>query len=260
LHEIKAEEVTPEIAGLFSPNVPSPFRCFSVLAGLDAGKILVDNPRQPTRAAVQEAGDGTLYLGGQFDAPALQELVNRLRRGSDVLLGFHYDDPIGGILPPDPDYVGTTLEFFDRPAEGSGLEKYLTLPDGYELRQMDAELLARSVWYEDTLRVHGSAENFLARGVGVCLLHGDVIACEASAGVVVLNTREMGVYTHPEHRNRGIATTSCAHLIRQIEQAGNASYWNCASQNLPSAAIARKLSYRTHKEYRLLAWNKFELA
>ena len=49
---------------------------------------------------------------------------------------------------------------------------------------------------------------------------------------------------------------TCAHLIRDCEARGYQTYWNCARQNLASAAVARKLGYRTEKEYRLLAWFK----
>jgi RimJ/RimL family protein N-acetyltransferase len=35
---------------------------------------------------------------------------------------------------------------------------------------------------------------------------------------------------------------------------GQQTWWNCAKQNVASAALARKLGYRTEREYRVLAW------
>jgi RimJ/RimL family protein N-acetyltransferase len=67
---------------------------------------------------------------------------------------------------------------------------------------------------------------------------------------------EIGVETHPHHMRKGYATLTCAHLIAEMEQQGYSTYWNCAKGNLPSAALARRLGYRTEKEYRLVAWFK----
>ncbi len=131
-------------------------------------------------------------------------------------------------------------------------------PKDFELRLMDKELLERSVWYEDNMRVHGSAENFLSRCLGVCLLHHNTIVCEASTGAAILGTRELGVYTKAEYRKQDFATITCEYLIRMVEQAGQQTYWNCASSNIASATLARKLGYQVEKEYQLRGWNKLE--
>jgi RimJ/RimL family protein N-acetyltransferase len=55
---------------------------------------------------------------------------------------------------------------------------------------------------------------------------------------------------------KGYASITCAHIIHEMEQQGYLTYWNCAKQNQPSVALARKLGYRCEKEYRLLAWFK----
>jgi RimJ/RimL family protein N-acetyltransferase len=47
-----------------------------------------------------------------------------------------------------------------------------------------------------------------------------------------------------------------ARLIQEIEAMGGQTYWNCARQNVASAAVARKLGYRIEKEYRCMVWGK----
>jgi predicted GNAT family acetyltransferase len=76
--------------------------------------------------------------------------------------------------------------------------------------------------------------------------------------VPALGLREPGVYTQPEHRGKGYATLTAARLIQEIEALGDRTYWNCAKQNIASAAVARKLGYRIEKEYHCLAWSKQE--
>jgi RimJ/RimL family protein N-acetyltransferase len=45
-------------------------------------------------------------------------------------------------------------------------------------------------------------------------------------------------------------------FIRACEGLGYRTYWICARQNRASAAVARKLGFRTEREYRLWAWFK----
>lgn len=247
--------MTSPLAALFDPDGPSRFRCFAVLDGLEPGKILTDDPLHPTWGIVWEAGDGTLYAGGKLSASILRDAVSTLRREGDVLIGFWEGDAVRRILPPDPQYSGTVLEFLDRPGDGLGLEAWLApLPAGYELLPMTRELLAECVWYDDTLRRHGSAERFLETGLGMCLLHNGLIVSEAYAGPRVLGTRELGAITREGYRGRGFATITCAQLVAACERLGDATYWNCASTNLPSAAVARKLGYQVEREYQLVAW------
>ena len=253
--EVCPKQVTLQLTSLFDPHAPASLRCFGVLAGAEAGKIITDDPIDPAWAMVWEATDGTLYLGGALDAPTIQHVVNTLRSDGDILIGFWDGDPLAGLLPPSPDYVGTVLEFLDRPDDTTDLDAVVRhLPPDHTLRRMDSALLERSLWYD--IRRHGSAEAFLAKSLAVCLMHGDTIVCEASTSPSIAGVRELGVITDEQHRGRGYATVTCAYLIQVCAQAGDRTYWNCAGTNVASASVARKLGYQTEREYRLLAWFK----
>jgi RimJ/RimL family protein N-acetyltransferase len=106
------------------------------------------------------------------------------------------------------------------------------------------------------IHMFGSVQQALEWGYGLCLMHGDELLCEAFAGPAANGIIEIGVETHPHHMRKGYATITCAHLIHEMELQGYITYWNCARDNLPSAALAHKLGYQTEKEYRLLAWFK----
>jgi RimJ/RimL family protein N-acetyltransferase len=178
-----------------------------------------------------------------------------LRRKGEVLVGFWDGDQIVNLLPPSPEWVGSSLEFCDRSGDPSDLEAHLQgLPANHTLRELDGALLKRCLWYEDTVRRHGSAEAFLERGMGVCLMHGDEILSEAYAGKAIAGIRELGAITAEPHRNRGYATMTCAYLVLACERAGYDTYWNCATTNLPSVAVARKMGYRTEREFRWWGW------
>jgi RimJ/RimL family protein N-acetyltransferase len=65
---------------------------------------------------------------------------------------------------------------------------------------------------------------------------------------------ELGVETSETCRRCGFATVTCAHLIHTCEAMGYETFWNTATQNAASIALARKLGYQREQLHRVLAW------
>lgn len=250
-------KVSPALRSLFRTDEPQACRCFAVLDGNGhPGKIFTDDPGAPTWGIVWEGCDGATFIGGALDAATLAQAFAHLRRAGEVLVGLWLDDPRQRLLPPDPYYDGRTLEFYDRPV-GRGLDRYLRqVPQGCVLRPLDRSLILRSEWGPDDVALVGGLDAWEKTHLGYCLMRGDQILCEATAGPPALGLREPGVFTQPEHRGRGSATLTAARLVHEVEAMGDRTYWNCAKQNVASAAVARKLGYRVEKEYRCLAWGQ----
>jgi GNAT superfamily N-acetyltransferase len=256
MFELRPSEVTPQLRALFDPRMPAGFRCFAVLEGTAAGRIMADDPHQPTWGAVQERAFGTVYPGGDIDPPTWRRLIADLRADSDVLVGLWPGDPRLQQLPADPEYDGYTLDFTGRPT-GAGLDRLVReIPAGCELRALDRQLFERSADRDFYSALYGSADQALERMRGRFVTTGDQICSEAYAYFAALGTIEIAISTHEPYRGRGYATLACAALIQDCERQGYQTYWNCARQNLASAALARKLGFRSEREYRLLAWFK----
>jgi GNAT acetyltransferase len=250
--QLSPDQVTPELKAIFNQADPASLRCSAVLDNHAAGRVFTDHPESPTWAVLQEAAFGSLYLAGMLSQSILHQLVNDLRFEGDVLVGLWQDDPRWSFLPLDPKYVGYTLEYFDRnpdiPLPG--------VPAGCQLRRLDASLTKQILDRNLLIRMYGSIQQALEWGYGLCLLHGDELLCEAFAGPAANGIIEIGVETNPHHMQQGYATITCMHLIQRMEQQGYSTYWNCASQNQASIALAHRLGYQTEKQYRLLAWFK----
>jgi RimJ/RimL family protein N-acetyltransferase len=256
MNEISHNQVTTALTSMFDLTMPTGIRALAVLAGGNSGKILTDDPVRPHWCLVWEADDGTLYRGGEYGQEILNEAVNRLRQEGIVAMGFRDGDPEMNRFPPDPDAGADCLEF-DRPIGGSDLSPYLrALPDGFSAQRMDRALLERSPKYDENLNRYGNLENFLTRGLAVCILHGDEIACEAYADMEILGTREIGIRTQAPYRKQGLATIACAHLIKLCEELGSRTYWDCVKLNRGSTSLARKLGFQNERAYKLLAWFK----
>jgi GNAT superfamily N-acetyltransferase len=257
MRQVPSDGVTPALRALFRTDEPQACRCFGVLEGNGhPGKILTDDLGDPTWGIVWEGCDGATFIGGELDPTTVLEALNDLRREGQVLVGLWLDDSRQALLPPDPYYDGRTLEFYDRPV-GAGLEQYLCqVPQGCEIRQLDRDLILRTEWGPDDVALAGGVEVWERTHIGYCLMRDGDILSEATVGPPALGLREPGVFTQPEHRGKGYATLTAARLVHEVEALGDRTYWNCAKQNLASAAVARKLGYRVAREYRCVAWSQ----
>jgi RimJ/RimL family protein N-acetyltransferase len=254
---ITYEQVTEKLRALFDPAQPASIRCFAVLDGFSrGGEIFTDDPDDPTWGIVREPTDSTIYIGGQPEVTVLHEVIAQIRNTNEVLIGLWDHDPWLEKLPPNPDYVGKTLEWTKRPL-GQSLDHLIApLPADVRIEPFGPALFPRTEWYEGTVAWHGSVERFFDMSGGFCLMREDEILGEASYGRCSRTWAEMGILIYPPYRQRGYATALSARTVQACEARGLQTYWNTAKQNLPSAAIARRLGCRTEREYNLIAWFK----
>jgi len=254
MRQITPVQVTDAITALFNTSMPTGIRALAVLAGGNAGKIFADNPSKPAWAFVWEADDGTLYRGGTYSRENLSEAVALFRADGLVALGFRDDTPDMELFPPEPSAGADCLEF-ERPIGASDLSPYLDkLPAGYSVQRMDRALLERSSKRDENFNRYGSLENFLEKGLAVCVIYDGEIVSEAYADMEIMGMREIGIRTREDHRGKGLALSACAHLIRWCEEKGARTYWDCAKLNAGSRALASKLGFQNQRAYRLLAW------
>ncbi len=254
--EIPPTQVASPLRALLQPRDPAGLRCLAVLEGIHAGKILVDDPQDPQWLVVYENTFGTIYPAGEIGTEVMVEIIHRLRSKKMVLLGLWLDDPRWALIPSDYDYEGRVLDFYDRARDDRLQPFFSQLPEGCELRPVDAALIERSVNREAHFLGYPSYEEALSDLTGFFLMKEAEILCEALAGPVILGTREIGVDTLEKHRQRGYAAITCAKLIDACEQQGLQTYWNCNQKNIPSMKLARKLGYQTENEYKLVAWHQ----
>jgi predicted GNAT family acetyltransferase len=259
MFQILSDKVTLANRSLFRNDEPQAPRCFAVLDGTTStGKIIVDNLRDPKWGIVQEAGDNSIYLGGNINIETFAEVFAALRQEGDVLVGMWPNDPRLKLLPPNPVYNGRTLEFYDRPI-GEGLDTYLRqVPVDCTINRLDRDLIMRTEWGPNDVNSIGGIDSWEKSCFGYCLMCGHEILSEATVGPSALGLYEPGVFTQIEHRGKGYATMVVSRLIQEIEARGGQTYWNCSKQNIASGAIARKLGYRVEKEYLCMVWSKID--
>ncbi len=229
------------------PNAPMLDACLDRRA---PGRAFVDDFRAPT-ACVVAMNYSFVFLGGRPAAGFIERALLRLRR----------DQPLQVVWPdgrppraPAPDRAVDRIEFRERldPAGSRLREASARMPEGGSIARIDAHTIERCIWRDEVASAAGSVAEFLAHGIGFCLVLAGRIVAEAYSCFWGMDRVEVAVVTHAEHRGRGYAGVVCARLIEACEAIGFKSYWSCDAANGASVRLARRLGFTNPREYRLL--------
>ena len=126
------------------------------------------------------------------------------------------------------------------------------LPGHYRIRRIN-ETLAREIYghtdliSEDHIHPLGTPDEFVKRGIGFCVLHGDRIVSGASSYAVCSRGIEIQVNTHPEYQGKGLATAVCAALIGHVLDLGLDVKWDAG--NDASIQLALRLGFSVTGSY-----------
>ncbi len=124
------------------------------------------------------------------------------------------------------------------------------LPDGYELKQIDAELYDRclcSPLTSDFVSCFAGKQHYLEMGRGVVILKEGRIVSGASSYTRYREGIEIETDTAEEERRRGLASAACAALILRCRKEGLYPGWD--AQNRISVRLAEKLGYEPDRAY-----------
>ena len=125
-----------------------------------------------------------------------------------------------------------------------------TIPEGYELRRIDAEIYDQCLSDPltcDFVSCFESKEQYLELGRGMVLLKNGRIVSGASSYTRYKEDIEIEVDTVSEERRKGFAKVVSAALILQCLKEGLYPSWD--AQNMLSVHLAEKLGYEFDHEY-----------
>ncbi len=119
------------------------------------------------------------------------------------------------------------------------------------IQNIDEPMLERCEWRADMEFYAGSLSNFLANGLGLCMMQGNDILVEAYASAFGKTMAEIGAITHEAYRGRGYAAIACAYMIEACLQRGYQAYWSCDVDNPASIRVAQKLGFHRQEAYQI---------
>ncbi len=242
---------------------------FAVIEGKCPGQIFADDAASPTVALICEQVEGNWYLAGDSSNPevveGLRSLIaetllpaGRARDGMvELLVNWHpetWEAQFGALLAGASPMRHLRKHFvIDQTPD---IDWRAQLPDGYEMRLVDDEVLMRNERVNiERLRDWGSGSHdamkpLMGDGVGCCIFHDNHIASWCMGDYAAGNAVEVGIHTDDAYRKQGLATLATAAMVETCLVSG-ADYvgWHCWSSNIASAKTALKVGFRQTVEH-----------
>ena len=250
MHEIPASSVI--LKKLFDPFLPNSPALWAVLKGNHTGKAVVDQPQKPTQSVLRTDAALT-YFSHQTRQAFLNDAIAYFRELGDVWLVWPHEPCLS---PPEIESAAIVkrLEFNETDPEMLN-DLRAQLPGSFSIRKINQQLLLRCEWLAEMEFYAGSASNFLAHGIGLCMMQGNEILVEAYASSLGKTRAEIGAITRQSYRGRGYAPIACAYLIEVCQQRGYQAYWSCDADHSASIRAAQKIGFQQARAYQILEYS-----
>jgi RimJ/RimL family protein N-acetyltransferase len=237
----------------------------AALAGDNPGRIFVNDPARP-RTVLAITGEGTFLAGDYHDPTIIDPLRRLLRRifsgtvfpSAEWCISLHVDsDDWAAELPKlVPTHQADELLGYHYLCRDLDPGWQPHLPDEYTVQRVDRVTLSR---FPEEMREWGSVEdwwgtveNFFSKGISFCVTHGDDVVSWCTSTCVAGDQVEVGIFTVPGHRRRGLATAAVAATVACCLNSGYCTVgWHCVHDNAASWKTAEKVGFKRESEYRM---------
>jgi RimJ/RimL family protein N-acetyltransferase len=233
----------------------------ALLDGTSPGYVLADDSATPA-AAFAGTAEGFFLAGNPTHEGFIEEVNAHLVRryfndeptvaGDGIFLRHHpigWKDRVAGLFKPREPMVLVGRHYLCTELAYSDWRDHL--PRGFTVRRLDADLLADSgltvpaVMLEQIEENWETRDRFLAHGFGCVAVHEDTISHWSIADCVTKDRHcEIGIWSLPEHRRRGLAAiTTAANVEHALRRGFVRVGWQCTDDNVGSYRTAERVGF-----------------
>jgi RimJ/RimL family protein N-acetyltransferase len=239
----------------------------AVIEGTSPGRVYADRVEEP-RTAFMCTVEG-YYLAGYDNNDEFNTSLNKLifdkfftgdtvrKDETDIAIGFHphswkhkMTTIFQGRIPLITyrrHYTCTDLKIKNWSYK---------IPDEFKIKPISEELLNKlnqevPEHLADWIDINwGSISKFSQKGFGFCTLHDEEIVSWSVADCVSGNACEIGIHTHEDYREKGLATLTAAATVDYcLSNRFKLVGWHCEEYNIPSIKVAEKVGFKLERKY-----------
>lgn len=242
----------------------------AIIDGTNRGKIWVDNLDRPETAIVWAIGCIYFIIGDSHKEGFNNSLDSYITDviGPDSLAtcgGTHfgvtvYEDKweckLDNIFKHRNSYIEYKYCYIFNEEKYKNLRDLQnSLPEGYTIKRIDKEIIDND---EENLIVDDilgdfwiSADEFLDKGIGFCVLKSNKIISNCFSGYVSRNIHEMVIRTYgEENKRKGFATLASRAFVDYCISNRITPYWGTDEHNVGSRLTAEKCGFELYKKYK----------
>lgn len=248
LYKINPLQYPDFIAIANTHNCGKVYPC-SIAEGIQKGDIFTNSMRN-YNTILFWTYSGFAYLSGEVDECFLEDvfklMVDRTKLDSRRFLLMTKNEYIQEFFKQKKDII----------VEKRYLFKYLkyrettgqTLPDGYELKEIDSQLLEKILGGITPALFWKDASEFLAKGKGYCVICDNDITSWAFSAAISSKEIDIGIETNPKYRQQGLGLIVARKMIQYTIEQKKEPVWACHYKNAASGRMAKKLGFERISE------------
>lgn len=237
----------------------------AIVEGSVPTQIYVDHPTHPRAALTWN--HCRFYLVGEPNNEQFNQAIRQLftetiypqalQAGEDLFVLYYEPggwEPKIDVILKDKFPIRVERQFYTREALKNDWRA--RLPKGFSLKLVDRALLddgrLKNLAYltAEMCSERQSAEDFLEKSFGVCLVRDDEIVGWCLSEYNSADRCEVGIETRADYRRRGLATVMASTLVEQALSRGISQIgWHCYASNTASVATALKVGFEKQRDY-----------
>jgi len=234
-----------ELAELNTCNTIYPM---AIAEGVQQGDIFTDDEGKH-RYALFWHESGFAYLSGDLRSEDLDAVYALMRNESG-------NNPRRFVLELNDEQIAAYFrekeDIEEHPRYSLRLKKLQPIeeiPEGYELKEIDGNLVSRIEGRVVPLNFWSSPEEFLSKGKGYCLTKDGEVAAVAFSAAVSSRQIDIGIETKEAHRRKGLAVVAAKKMAEYVLNVGKEPVWDCDAANAGSRATAERAGFEVVSEY-----------
>ncbi len=208
----------------------------SIAEGFQQGDVYADS-----RSALFWHYSGFAFLYGEYGEDVLDFVSDLLVNADRRFILFTDDQSTEEYFRKNKNVTIEKRLFFEY---GKDIPPAIPeLPDGFQICEINAELLKKLNGNITPYFSWDSAKSFLEKGKGYCIVKGNTAAAWAFSAAVSTKEIDIGIETNSEYRRLGLAEIAAKKMIEYCFEQNKRPVWACHQGNEASRKLAEKLGF-----------------
>lgn len=216
----------------------------AVAQQIQDGDIFVDSLTN-CKSALFWTYTGFAYITGMSDAVFLNDIyelvLGRTSMNSRRFVLMTQDKTVLDYFAKKDDVIIERRYLFSYESDQMPVD--FSLSSGYELREIDDQLLTKISGKIVPSMFWKCADQFLTNGKGYCITYRDEVVSWAFSAAVSSREIDIGIETKEEHKQKGLGLIVANKMIRYSMNQNKSPVWACYYKNIASARMAEKLGF-----------------